>query len=124
MRFYETLAVAVLVLHLLWIAWVILGAMLTRHRPLLRFLHIGSLIYSIFIEVLPWPPCPLTVLEQWLEERAGIDPYRGPFLVHYLDAAVYPDIPVMVLIVCAVAVCVFNLAVYIVRYRRRQTAGW
>ena len=124
MRFYETLAVAVLVLHLLWIAWVILGAMLTRHRRWLRLLHIGSLIYSVFIEVLPWPPCPLTVLEQWLEGRAGIDPYRGPFLLHYLDAAVYPDIPVMALIVCAVAVCVFNLAVYIVRYRRRQTAGW
>lgn len=124
MRFYETLAVAVLALHLLWIAWVILGAMLTRYRPRLRLFHIGSLIYSVFIEVLPWPPCPLTVLEQWLEGRAGIDPYRGPFLVHYLDAAVYPDIPVMVLIVSAVAVCAFNLAVYIVRYRRRQAAGW
>lgn len=124
MGFYETLAVAVLVLHLLWIAWVVLGALLTRNRPQLRLFHIGSLIYSILIEILPWPPCPFTVLEQWLEARAGIDPYRGPFLVHYLDATVYPDIPVMVLIVCAVTVCLFNLGVYIVRYRRRQAARW
>jgi uncharacterized membrane protein len=124
MRFYATLAIGILALHLLWIVWVIFGAMLTRHRPVLRFFHMASLIYSIIIEVLPWPPCPLTVLEQWLEQRAGITPYRGPFLVHYLDAVVYPDIPAMLLMVIAVAVCLLNLAVYAVRYRRRSVAGW
>jgi hypothetical protein len=28
------------------------------------------LIYGIFIEIAPWP-CPLTLLEQWLESKAG-----------------------------------------------------
>jgi uncharacterized protein DUF2784 len=124
MRFYATLAVGVLALHLLWIVWVIFGVMLTRQRHLLRVLHIASLIYSIIIEILPWPPCPLTFLEQWLEQRAGIVPYRGPFLVHYLDAVVYPDLPVTLLMVTAVAVCLFNLGVYVFRYRRRGVAGW
>ena len=51
----------------------------------------ASLIYAIVIELVPWPPCPLTVVENWLEARAGIEPARGPFLVHVLDAIVYPD---------------------------------
>ncbi len=124
MRIYHLLAVAALVVHLLWIGWVMFGALLTRRRRTLRMLHIASLIYSIFIEVAPWPPCPLTVLEQWLEARGGVEPYHGPFLLHYLDALVYPDVSLSLLIVCAVAVCAFNLGVYVYRYRRRNAAGW
>jgi hypothetical protein len=28
----------------------------------------------------------LTLLENWLESRAGFEPYQGGFLLHYLDA--------------------------------------
>lgn len=121
---YELLAVATLAVHLSWILWVILGALITRRRRLLRALHIASLVYSILIEVLPWPPCPLTLLEQWLEDRAGITAYHGPFLVHYLDALVYPNVPEELLISLAVAVCVFNLVLYGFRYARREGAAW
>ena len=38
---------AVLFLHLLWCGWVLLGWTVTRCRPLLRTLHIASLIYAI-----------------------------------------------------------------------------
>jgi hypothetical protein len=61
---YQGLAGLALVLHLLWILWVILGCLLTLNRPLLRWFHILSLIYGILIETLPWP-CPLTIAEQW-----------------------------------------------------------
>jgi len=124
MKVYQTLTVAVLAVHVLWILWVIFGVLFTRRRRLLRALHITSLVYSILIEVLPWPPCPLTVLEQWLEDRAGIVSYHEPFLVHYLDALVYPNVPVGLLVGCAVAVCLFNLVVYVFRYARRDTGGW
>ena len=124
MKVYQVLAVAVLAVHVLWILWVIFGVLFTRRRRLLRALHIASLVYSILIEVLPWPPCPLTVLEQWLEDRAGIVSYHEPFLVHYLDALVYPKLPVGLLVGCAVAVCLFNLVVYAFRYARRDAGGW
>ena len=124
MQLYHALAVAALVVHLMWIGWVMFGALLTRRRQALRIFHIASLIYSIFIEVAPWPPCPLTVLEQWLEARSGAEPYHGPFLLHYLDALVYPDVSLTLLAVCAVAVCAFNLGIYIFRYRRRDATGW
>jgi hypothetical protein len=82
-----------LFLHLLWCGWVLLGWTVTRCRRLLRTLHIASLIYAILIELLPSTPCPLTVVETWLEARAGIESARGPFLVRVLDAIVYPDLP-------------------------------
>jgi hypothetical protein len=121
---FHVLAVAVLTLHLLFIFWVMGGSLLTRRRRAWRWLHIICLAYSLLIEALPWPPCPLTLLEAWLEARAGITPYHGSFLVHYLEAAVYPDIPVSWLIAGAVVVCVFNLALYALRYRYRSDGGW
>jgi hypothetical protein len=63
------------------------------------------------------------VAETWLENRAGIEPARGPFLVHVLDAIVYPDLPESVVVGGAVIVCVVILAVYVRRYRRRSAEG-
>jgi hypothetical protein len=70
---YSALATDVLLLHALFIAWVIFGALLTRSRPILCWLHIVSLIWGVLTELLPWP-CPLTLLENWLEQKAGVIP--------------------------------------------------
>jgi uncharacterized protein DUF2784 len=110
-------------MHLGWIVWVIFGWVVTRNRPTLRWLHILSLIYSIFIENLPWP-CPLTIAETRFEELAGIQPYHEPFLVHYLDALIYPAVPQTLLAWCASAVCVTILGLYGLRFRQRRTADW
>ena len=119
----RTLAVLVLILHLLFIGWVLLGWLLTGRRPWLRWAHILSLFYGIVIETGPWP-CPLTLAENYFLERAGIAPYHEPFLVHYLEAVVYPDVSPVLLTWCAVAVCGFILAIYVRRFRRRTAAGW
>jgi hypothetical protein len=116
---YEVLAAAVLAAHLAWILWIILGALLTRRRRVLAWAHILSLGYGITIEIGPWP-CPLTLLEQHLQSRAGMMPYRQSFLVHYLEALVYPDVPAALLTGCAVAVCLVNLCVYVVRLRNAE----
>lgn len=117
------LAESILFFHLLWCAWVLLGWVVTRGRPALRTLHLVSLVYAIVIESVPWPPCPLTVAENWLEARAGVEPARGPFLVHVLDALVYPDLPTWVVVGGAVLVCVAILALYLRRYLSRSVAG-
>lgn len=110
-HFYSVLAISVLFLHALFILWIIFGILLTRSRPILRWLHIGSLVWGILTELLPWP-CPLTLLENWLEGKAGVEPYQGGFLLHYLDKLVYPDISSTLLTVGAVMVCTLNLAFY------------
>jgi hypothetical protein len=110
-NFYSALAVSVLFLHVLFILWVVFGALLTRSHPILRWLHIASLIWGILTELLPWP-CPLTLLENWLEGKAGVQPEQGGFLLHYLDRLVYPNIPSAVLTIAAVIICGLNLAFY------------
>ena len=109
--FYSALAISVLFLHALFILWVVFGALLTRSRPILRWLHIVSLVWGILTELLPWP-CPLTVLENWLEAAAGVQPYQGGFLLHYLDKFVYPDISASGLTVAGVVICALNLMFY------------
>ena len=121
---YSALAAAILALHLLFILWVVFGVVVTRRRPVLRWLHLGCLVWGILIEILPWT-CPLTWAENWLETQAGVAPYQGGFLLHYLDALVYPNIPPGLLVGSGVAVCVINLGIYAVRFHhRRGLADW
>jgi|SRR5215467_8882997 len=108
---YRMLAVSTLLLHGLFILWVIFGALVTRSRPLLRWFHIASLVWGILTELLPWP-CPLTLLENWFEAKARVEPYRGGFLLHYLDKLVYPDISATLLTVIGVLVCSVNVLLY------------
>lgn len=108
---YRILATFVLFLHAMFIAWVALGAVIARSRPWLQWLHVASLIWAILVEVIPWT-CPLTYLEDLLESRAGIQPYQGGFLLHYLDKLVYPDISAVVLAVVAIIMCGANLVFY------------
>ena len=108
---WSGLAVCVLFLHVLFILWVVFGALLTRSRPVLRWLHIASLVWGVLTELLPWP-CPLTLLENWLEGKAGVMPYQSGFLLHYLDKLVYPDMSATVLTVAGLLICVQNLALY------------
>ena len=116
-------AEAVLLVHMLWCLWVMLGWTMTRGRRLLRTLHIISLVYALIIELLPWVPCPLTLAEARLENRAGIEPARGPFLMRVLDAIVYPELPAWVVIAVAVLVCVAILGIYLRRYLHRPVDG-
>src|SRR5438128_3231795 len=108
---YSVLASVVLVFHSLFILWVVFGAFLAWSRPVLRWLHIVSLVWGILTDVLYWP-CPLTFAENALEQKAGIQPYQGDFLLHYLDKLIYPDISPSVLTIAALIVCALNLGFY------------
>ena len=119
-KMYNALAEAVLLAHLGFILRVMFGALLSRSRWYLAALHIASLVYGIVAELGPWP-CPLTLAENFFEAKAGLTPYKGPFLLHYLDKIVYPNLPPSLLIVCGVAVCVFNLLNYGLRLCRHLT---
>jgi Protein of Unknown function (DUF2784) len=89
---YSGLATLVLFIQGLFVLWVVFGAFLAPSRALLRRLHTASLIWGILLELLPWPYA-LTLVENWLEQRAGIEPYQGGFLLHLLDQLIYPNVP-------------------------------
>lgn len=105
------LVALVLTIHLLWILWVMTGALFTRGRPWLTAFHLLSLAWGVIVDAGPWP-CPLTMLEQSLEAKAGMTVWHGSFMVHYLNAIVYPNVPVSVIIWGATGVCCANLLIY------------
>jgi hypothetical protein len=107
----QALADAILLTHLAFIVWVVFGALATRARAWLAALHIVSVVYGIVAELAPWP-CPLTLAENFFEARAGLLPYQGPFVLHYLDAIVYPNLPPALVVTSGVLVCFINLLVY------------
>lgn len=116
---YLAFAIVILILHAGFIAWVIFGSAITRSRPTLTALHILSFIWALLVEIFPWP-CPLTLMENWLELRAGAAPYQGSFALHYLDALIYPNVPPILLTVAAVLVIAVNVFIYGRRWRVRR----
>ncbi|MBZ5595141.1 MAG: DUF2784 domain-containing protein [Acidobacteriia bacterium] len=114
---YAALESGVLLLHLLWIAWILLGWLVTRGRRTLAWVHIASLVWGIAVELGPWP-CPLTLMEQWLEARSGATPSHQGFLVYYLDKLIYPNLPETVIAWTGAAVCAAILGIYCFRIRR------
>lgn len=114
----KEIATAILCIHLLWIAAVIIGAAFTRGRPVWTGLHIASLIWGIIVEAAP-VSCPLTLAEQYFESRAGMPAYHGSFLMHYLDAIIYPNLPYWIVGGVGVFICAINLAIY-----GRRFAQW
>ncbi|HTV06503.1 MAG TPA: DUF2784 domain-containing protein [Acidobacteriaceae bacterium] len=113
----KVLAIAVLLVHIVWILAVIFGALFTRGRPGWSAVHIACLIWGIVVELGPWP-CPLTLLEQHLETLAGMQAYQGSFLLHYLDRIVYPNLPWWLVGSIGASVCALNLGIYGWRFRR------
>jgi len=80
---------AVLVLHLAFILFVMLGATLVVWCPRLAWLHLPALAWGIWIEA-AHGICPLTPLENSLRRAAGASGYPGSFIDHYLMPVVYP----------------------------------
>jgi hypothetical protein len=117
--FFLVAAVAVLGVHLLFNAWYVFGAAVTRGRPRLEILHILSLFYGVIAENASFT-CPLTLVEKVCQAHAGIAPYSGPFEVHYMRAIVAPDFPLWLLEYGAIAVFLVNVAIYARRLALRH----
>lgn len=115
--FWELLATLVMLIHFTWILWVIFGAWWTSGRRWLTLFHLGSLIYGLAIEILQFY-CPLTYLEQYFQRRAGVVPYSGDFIGHYVETLLYPDFPTWLLTTVGIAVCLINLGIYGRRFYR------
>lgn len=86
---YRRLADGVLVLHLGFILFVVLGGLLVRWRRRAALVHLPCAIYGAAIELWGWI-CPLTPLENRLRELGGEQGYAGGFIEHYLVPMVYP----------------------------------
>ena len=87
---YRVLADGVLLLHVGFVAFVVLGALLLARRPWAAWVHLPAVAWGVAIEF-AGAVCPLTPLEQALRRRGGEAGYAGGFIDHYLTAALYPN---------------------------------
>ncbi len=87
--FLGLLADGVLVLHLGFILFLVLGGALLPRWPWLPWLHLPAVAWGAYIE-LSGAICPLTPLENELRWAAGGSTYAVGFLEHYLTALIYP----------------------------------
>jgi|GEM_PF-117080 len=89
MMWYRAGADLVVVVHLLFIGFVIGGVFLAWRWPRIIWAHIPAVIYGALVEFAGFT-CPLTLLENDLRRRAGQAGYRGGFIAHYLVKLIYP----------------------------------
>ena len=80
---------AVLLLHLGFILFVLLGGVLAVRWRWAPLLHLPAVAWGVYIE-LSGGLCPLTPLENRLRIAAGDAGYAGGFIEHYLLALIYP----------------------------------
>ena len=80
---------AVLVLHLLFILFVVAGALLVMRWPRIAWLHLPAAAWGTFVEA-TGRICPLTTLENVQRRQAGLEGYTDSFVEHYLVPVIYP----------------------------------
>jgi hypothetical protein len=86
---YRTSADLVVIVHLLFICFIVGGVFLTWRWPWIIWVHIPAVVYGALIEFAGFS-CPLTVLENDLRVRAGEAGYSGGFIAHYVVRVIYP----------------------------------
>lgn len=86
---YRLAADAVVLLHLGFILFVLLGGLLVLRWPRLAWLHLPAAAWGMAVEFLHLY-CPLTPLENHFRALAGGQGYPGGFIEHYLIPLIYP----------------------------------
>jgi len=115
---YNALADMIIVIHFIFIIFVVSGGLLVIYKPHLAVLHLPAAIWGAFVELFGWI-CPLTPLENKLRELAGEKSYRGDFIVHYLMPVIYPEkltMPIQQLL--GLAVIFINVIFYYVAIKK------
>jgi hypothetical protein len=116
--FYQLLADLVVVAHLLFIIYALLGGLLGLWKRWSLLIHVPAAVWIGIIEFQGWI-CPLTPLENRLRSAGGAAGYGGGFVEHYLIPVIYPPglTRSMQFVLGGVAVAV-NVAVYSFVLRR------
>ncbi len=86
---YQIAADTVVVLHLVFVLFAVLGSLLVFWRRYLLWLHLPAMIWAAWIEF-RGGLCPLTPLENWLRRQGGMAGYQGGFIEHYVEPLLYP----------------------------------
>ena len=105
--FYKVAADFIVLIHFLWIVFLIFGAFTGKKYLPAKIFHIAGLGFAVIIQIFGWY-CPLTYLEIWLRQRH--DPlltYSGSFIVYYMEKLIYIELtPVIIFVLTLVLISI------------------
>ena len=117
---YRLAADTIVLVHLGFIFFVVVGGFLAWRWKRLAWIHIPVAFWGVLIEFSGWV-CPLTPLENNVRRLAGEVGYDGGFIEHYVIPIVYPaQLTVTIQIGLGILVLLLNgfaYAVYFIRLR-------
>lgn len=117
---YALAADAVLLIHSLFVAFVITGGLLALWRPRAAWLHLPALAWGATVISTGWI-CPLTPLENNLRALAGQGTYDVGFIQHYIWPLIYPPgLTRNMQISLAALLIVSNFTIYLKLWQRRK----
>jgi Protein of Unknown function (DUF2784) len=111
--YYRIIADIVVILHLLFIVFVVLGGFLAiRHRKWI-FIHLPAVVWAALLEFNGWL-CPLTPLENWFRQMGEEGAYQGGFIEHTIEPILYPGaLTRRIQIYIGILVITVNLIIYL-----------
>ena len=121
---FSLAAEAVLLAHLAFIQFALLGAILALWRRWILVVHLPAALWGSYVE-LSGRVCPLTWLENYLRIKAGQSGYTESFIEHYLLALIYPaGLTREIQFALAGLLIGVNLAIYgWIAFRQRPSRG-
>jgi hypothetical protein len=116
---YKIAADFVVLLHFLWIVFLIVGAFIGRRYKWAKILHITGMGLAMFLQLAGWY-CPLTYLE--ISLRRMHDPsqaYTGSFIINYLQKIVYLQVPAKAILIATIFLVLMSAWIYL--YKSKKT---
>ena len=115
--FYIVLSDVTLLVHTLFVLFVVFGGLAVFHWRRLVWVHLPSAIWGGVIELVGWV-CPLTYLENYFRRMGGKLGYRGTFVERYLEPVLYPlGLTQHIQIILGLLVILVNLLIYFQLWR-------
>ena len=118
---YRLAADALVVVHLGFIFFVVIGGFLAWRWRRVAWIHLPVACWGALIEFSGWV-CPLTPLENDMRRLAGDLGYEGGFIEHYVIPIIYPrQLTVEIQIGLGIFVLLLNGLAYSVYFIRRKS---
>jgi len=117
---YRFLADLVVLAHLAFIVFALLGGLLALRWRWMAWVHLPAVAWGVAVELAGWI-CPLTPLENALRRAGGSSGYTGDFVDHYIVPVIYPvDLTREIQIVYGLLALALNLAIYVAVVRNAR----
>ncbi len=119
---YKFLTELTIIVHLLFILFVVAGGFIANRKRGLTIIHLCSLAWAVFAEISPGVICPLTKLENYFAFHAGLSTYQDDFVSRYLVPVIYQEnVAVNIQYILVAVVIVINIVAYRALWKRKFT---